>query len=167
MRVSRTLALISWLCVGSVVVSAHAQLMQVAELTASDGAKNDSFGFSVALNGSVAVVGAQTATRHDGAVYVFENTGGTWAQVAKLTASDASRNQFLGTSVAISSDGGTIVAGAPGNQFQSGAVYIFVKPQGGWVNMTETAKLTIKMRPSGFGATVAVSGDGSRWGGVG
>jgi hypothetical protein len=68
----------------------------------------------------------------------------------------------LGTSVAIS--GGTIVAGAPqagsGNT-HAGAAYVFVKPQGGWANATQTAKLTASDGVSGdqFGNSVAISGD--------
>ena len=54
-------------------------------------------------------------------------------QQAKLTASDGAANDELGSSVAVQGD--TIVVGAPfatvnGNS-QQGAVYVFVKPEGG------------------------------------
>ena len=46
--------------------------------------------------------------------------------------------------MAISGD--TIVAGAYqatiGHNYSQGAAYVFVKPAGGWANMTQTAKLT-------------------------
>ncbi len=65
-------------------------------------------------------------------------------QQAKLTASDGAADDLLGESVAVQGD--TIVAGAPGATVNGnsgqGAVYVFVKPRGGWTSATETAKLT-------------------------
>ena len=63
------------------------------------------------------------------------------------------RGGLLGASVAIS--GNTIVAGAPeatvnGNPDQ-GAVYVFVKPRGGWQDATQTAKLTASDGAAGDG----------------
>jgi hypothetical protein len=116
-------------------------------LTASDGAAHDNLGQSVAVSGDTIAVGAPSATVNDhsvaGAVYVFVKQGASWAspQMAKLTASDGANFDSLGSSVAISGD--TIAAGAPnGFQSVSGSVYVFVKPQGGWANGSETAKLT-------------------------
>jgi FG-GAP repeat len=67
-------------------------------------------------------------------------------QQARLTASDGVAGDSLGSSVAISADGTTIVAGAPGATIggnpAQGAVYVFVKPAGGWQDATQTAKLT-------------------------
>lgn len=84
-------------------------------------------------------------------------------QQAKLTASDGAQLDQLGSSVAVSGD--TIVAAADsktvtGNTAQ-GAVYVFVKPASGWVNATETAKLTASDGASGdsLGRSVAISGD--------
>jgi len=61
---------------------------QNAELTASDGAAIDIFGFSVAVSGSTAVVGSPGHTvgsnQHQGAAYVFVESGGTWSQQAEL-----------------------------------------------------------------------------------
>ena len=54
-----------------------------------------------------------------------------WNQAAKLTASDFGddNGEQLGTSVGVSSDGSTIVAGAPGaainSQSDQGAAYVF------------------------------------------
>src|ERR1700689_3026153 len=64
---------------------------------------------------------------------------GGFAQLAKLTASDATKLSFLGVSVAIS--GNTVAVGI-GSTHVQGAVYIFVKPASGWSNMTQAAKLT-------------------------
>jgi hypothetical protein len=67
-------------------------------------------------------------------------------QQARLTASDGAAGDALGSATAISADGSTIVAAAPGatigGHFAQGAVYVFVKPATGWQNATQTAKLT-------------------------
>ncbi|HEV2176323.1 MAG TPA: hypothetical protein VGW33_03855 [Terriglobia bacterium] len=155
------------LCLGLFGVAAFGQdaaggITQLAELTASDGAPFNLLGFSIAISGDTVVVGAP-ATGTGGAVYVFVKPAIGWAnmtQTAKLTPSDG-HGDALGTSVAIS--GNTVVAGAPnavgGGQSGRGAVYVFVEPAGGWVDMTETAQLSSSNRNDfGVGTSVGLSG---------
>jgi hypothetical protein len=105
---------------------------QQAELSASDGVSYDVFGFSVAVNGSTALVGSychpavSQSTCGPGAAFVFVESGGTWSQQAELTASDGAENDYFGWSVGL--DGSAAVGGAPhhtvgSNQFQ-GAAYV-------------------------------------------
>jgi FG-GAP repeat len=57
--------------------------------------------------------------------------------------------------------GSTIVAGAPGQDNDKGAVYVFTMPtSGGWVNATQTAELTASngAADDDLGSSVAVSG---------
>lgn len=154
MRVIRAIVmLVMLLSILSLV--ANAQITQLAELTASDGAAGDNFGGAVAISGNTAVVGAPDALLrigHGGVAYVFGGSGGTWNQVAKLTPSDGS-NQF-GASVAIS--GSTVVIGAPRDTV-NGAVYVFVEPVAGWTDMTETAKLTTSGVGQLVGQSVAIN----------
>ena len=133
-------------------------------LTAADGAANDFFGTSLAIQGDTAVVGAPLAAASGvagaGAVYVFSRTGDTWAQTGKLTASDAATDDRLGYSVGI--DGGTIVAGAPGDDgtvFEQGSVYVFTAT--GAANRTQTGKLiaTDAAFADVLGSAVAIAGD--------
>jgi len=144
--------------------------VQKAKLTASDKAANDYFGYSVSNSGDVVVVGAYLAdpggTSAAGAAYVFVKPGGGWAgmtQTAKLTASDKTADDYFGSSVSISGD--VIVVGAyladPGGTSAAGAAYVFVKPGGGWADMTQTAKLTAsdKTEDDYFGWSVSISGD--------
>lgn len=49
--------------------------MQQAKLTASDGAANNSFGFSVAISGNTIVVGAIGTAAFQGSAYVFIRRG--------------------------------------------------------------------------------------------
>jgi FG-GAP repeat len=136
-------------------------------LTASDGANGDSFGVSAAIDGNTVVVGAAVSGNQEkGAVYVFVKPANGWrnlTQTAKLTSSDAQPLDQFGRTVAVS--GNTVVVGASeatinGNPDQ-GAAYVFVKPAGGWTNMTQTAKLTAADGDSysQFGIATAISGD--------
>ncbi len=134
-----------------------------AKLTASDGAGSDGFGFAVAISGDTVVVGAFGVGIFQGAAYVFVKPGGGWATTstftAKLTASDGGANDYFGAAVAISGD--TVVVGAFGDNSDQGSAYVFVKPGGGWVTGTETAKLTASDGAAGdqFAIAVAISGD--------
>jgi hypothetical protein len=144
--------------------------VQGAKLTASDKAVDDRFGFTVDVDGDVVVVGADYAdpegVENAGAAYIFARQDGGWGgvtQVAKLTASDKVIDDRFGISVAI--DGDVIVVGAwganPGGNDNAGVAYVFVKPGGGWMDMTETAKLTASDKAAGdyFGYSVAIDGN--------
>lgn len=135
------------------------------KLIASDGVGFDNFGWSVAVSGSTAVVGARgdsigsTSFGFQGSVYVFNRQGGIWVEEQKLTASDGVAGDSFGWSVAIS--GSTIVVGAPfddiGGNVNQGSVYVFNRQGGSWV---ETQKLTASdgAADDHFGWSVAVSG---------
>jgi MYXO-CTERM domain-containing protein len=121
---------------------------EVKRLVASDADNGDSFGWSVALDGDVAVVGAYGNDDHgtrSGAAYVFaRNHGGTdnWGEVKKLVASDADANDSFSTSVAVNAD--TVAIGSIGDTptvVNSGAVYIYERDHGGADNWGEAKKL--------------------------
>lgn len=133
-----------------------------SKLTAGDGATSDWFGASVSIDCDTAVVGA---SRHDyngtdsGAAYVFTRSGTTWAEQAKLTASDGATYDLFGASVSI--DGDTTLVGAYGdyeNGPDSGTAFAFARSGSTWV---EGAKLTAGDGAAGdlFGASVSISGD--------
>ncbi|HTA22162.1 MAG TPA: hypothetical protein VK763_01415 [Terriglobales bacterium] len=130
--------------------SGWTNMTQTAELTASDGQSNDYFGYGVAISGNTVLVGSPQATingnQQQGAAYVFVMPTNGWTnmtQTAKLTASDGVFAAYFGIVTALS--GNTIVAGAPSQTDQNpgpGKAYVFVEPEGGWTNMTQTAELT-------------------------
>ena len=142
---------------------------QIARLAASDGAAEDRFGYSVAIDGDTMVVGVPyddagplTAQRDHGSAYVFTRQSGVWSQIAKLTASDGYREDRFGYSVAI--DGDTVVVGAPYDDdgpTDSGSVYVFTELAGGWVSASGNIKLTAMDAASSdlFGWSVAIDGD--------
>ncbi|HEY6292912.1 MAG TPA: FG-GAP repeat protein [Terriglobia bacterium] len=122
-------------------------IVQLAELTASDGAASEALGSSIAISGNTVVAGAPTGSALGGAAYVFVEPATGWAnmtQTAKLTTTDSQRPGELGASVAMS--GNTVVVGAPlvlvDGHVDQGAAYVYVEPPGGWKDMIATAKLT-------------------------
>lgn len=139
---------------------------QTAELTAS-GSDVYGLGNSVSISGATIAAGAYQSTINSnfeqGAVYVFTRPAGGWAnatQTAELTASDGATFDHFGYAVVVS--GSAVMAGVPdaevGGNFGQGAVYAFVRPAGGWQNMTETAKLTASDGAGGdaFGSSLAL-----------
>ena len=101
--------------------------LQLAKLLPDDGASDDSFGSSVAMNGDSAIVGARGDDDNGlfaGSAYFFDPATGR--QLAKLLASDGASFDSFGVSVAIS--GATAIVGAylhADNEFGSGAAYLF------------------------------------------
>ena len=134
------------------------------ELTASDGARNDVFGYSVAVSAQTAIVGAagKTIGNHSGqgAAYVFTCSGTpcTWTQQQELTAIDGGRGDVFGYSVAVS--GNTVIIGAIGQNSPRGAAYVFTC-SGNPCTWTQQQELTATDGASRdeFGTRVAVSGN--------
>jgi len=131
---------------------------------ASDGAADDDFGWSVAISGDTALVGAYHddvgANTDQGSVYVLAHSGDAWSEQAKLTASDGAANDNFGQSVALS--GGTAVVGAHaydvGANTDQGCAYVFARSGDAW---SQQAKLTATdgAAHDWFGESVALVGD--------
>jgi len=100
-----------------------------AKLTASDAEIGDLFGFSVAVSGDTAVIGAflnDDAGSSSGSAYVFTRSGTTWTEQAKLTASDAAERARFGNSVAVSGNAAVIGAYKDADAgSSSGSAYVF------------------------------------------
>ncbi len=98
---------------------------QEAKLTASDAAFVDTFGWSVAVEGNSAVIGAPNDD-NKGSAYYFIRSGTTWTEQFKLLASDGGGGDTFGRAVAI--DEGVAVVGAAQNSVvgtRSGSAYVF------------------------------------------
>ncbi|MCK6456693.1 MAG: thrombospondin type 3 repeat-containing protein [Phycisphaerae bacterium] len=159
---------------------------QQAYLKASNTDANDQFGYSVAVSGDTAVVGAyfedssatgvngneaDNSATDSGAAYVFVRGGGVWTQQAYLKASNTGASDLFGNSVAVS--GNTLVVaafaedssatGIDGNQADdstgnSGAAYVFVRSGGVW-SQQAYLKASNTGASDQFGWWVAVSND--------
>lgn len=130
---------------------------QQVKLTAGDEGPG-AFGWSVALDGDTAVVGARWR-KPGGAAYVFTRSDGGWTRVAKLTATDRDPEDHFGSSVAL--DGDTAVIGAHSDESsdgsETGSAYVFARSGSSW---TREAKLTADDgdEQDSFGSSVAVHG---------
>ncbi|MBU0677687.1 MAG: FG-GAP repeat protein [Verrucomicrobia bacterium] len=141
---------------------------RAAKLLASDGAAADEFGRAVAIDGDVALVGADGDDdngNNSGSAYIFERAaGGTnaWGEVAKLTASDGTAADYFATAVAIDGDVAVIGAyqDAPAGS-RSGSAYVFERNAGGTNAWGQVAKLTASDAgiSNYFGYAVSVEGD--------
>ncbi|MDC3962843.1 hypothetical protein KEG38_54010, partial [Polyangium jinanense] len=134
---------------------------QQKKLVAADGTESDKFGHAVALSSDTALIGASgddALASYAGSAYVFERSGGTWDQQAKLQASDGNNNDQVGWSVAL--DGDKALLGAAVGDAQatgSGAAYLFVRSGLTW---TEQAKLVASdgAADDRLGTSVGLSG---------
>jgi hypothetical protein len=98
---------------------------------------------------------------YTGYAFVYVKPAGGWTNMtptAVLSSSNTSDLDF-GGSVAVRGD--TVIVGSNGYLSNStGTVYVYVKPAGGWHDMTETAKLTASdgLVTDLFGWSVSISG---------
>jgi hypothetical protein len=143
---------------------------QTAKLTASDREQGDLFGSSVTIFEDTVIIGAYldtiSANNQQGSAYVFVKPYEGWTditQTAKLTASDGDAIDWFGWSVSLNGD--TVVVGAPwkniGANDDQGSAYVFIKPDGGWEDMTQTTTLTASDGEAGdaLGWSVIISED--------
>jgi len=153
------------------------------EVTAPDGAANDEFGVSVGLTASCdpgdpeddatwprLIVGAWSADLPGkvdaGAAYIYRRdpTSDEWSFEAKLIALDGAASNQFGRSVSI--DGSLAVVGAWQHLSNRGAIYVFRRNGGTWIQESKllAADGTIG---DGLGVGVAIDGDrviGGAWG---
>jgi len=136
---------------------------QGGELTGTNGFLAGE-GSSVALSadGNTAFIGGSGDNFAAGAFWIFTRSGGSWTQVGnKVTGAGATGAARLAGSMAVSSDGGTVVVGGSSDANDTGAAWVFTRSNGGWVQ--QGPKLV------GAGATsktfqntaVAISADGN------
>ncbi len=121
----------------------------------------DRFGSSVALSGSVLVVGAPAhlSKTSNGAIHVFRRKNGKWVHEAVFK-----RGKWFGSSVAVS--GNRIVAGAPwtrlprlnwGGPNHAGAAWVFRYDGTKWVE-EGMLKASDAYNDDHFGSSVAIQG---------
>ena len=139
---------------------------QKIKFTASDAAAGDNFGIAVSVSQNTAIVGSpynDDDGGDSGSAYIFQYDPSlnTWAQKAKLTASDAAAGDNFGFSVSVS--GNTAVVGAYNDDDgggNAGSTYIFQydPTSDTW---SETKKLTASdgAGSDAFGYAVSNSGN--------
>lgn len=118
---------------------------------------------------------ADNSAGYAGAAYVFTRTANVWVQQAYIKASNTGTDDYFGCSVALSADGNTLAVGAAleasnatgvnGNQADNsavyaGAVYVFTRTAGNWIQQVYIKASNTGARDS-FGTSVALSADGN------
>lgn len=136
---------------------------QSAKLVAADAAAYQQFGNAVSLDGSRAAIAAARSVidgkNFQGAVYLYENTGGNWAQTAKIVAADGAASNNFGMAVALKDD--TLAVGADRASFDGmagiGAAYLFTFADAAWALDTKLGPNdAVEGVSGGFGDAVAV-----------
>lgn len=125
------------------------------KLVKSGAARDEEFGYAVALQGEYAVVGAWGEEEGRGAAYVYQLQGSDWIEQARLVAGNRAAEDRFGGAIAI--DGNHILIGAP-QPAGRGAAYIFARGQNGW---QQQLQLSANEAAAGdaFGHAVALAGD--------
>jgi len=121
---------------------------------------------SISADGSTVVVAdhwENSVSLNDGAIYVFRKSGNTWSQEQRILSNGIAHDDQFGTSVSISGDGNTIVAGAIGEDFpghSTGAAYVFKHNGTSWSQTQQFGSLDLQ-NSDYFGKSVSISDDGS------
>jgi hypothetical protein len=143
----------------------------------------DTYGYSVAIDGNYAIVGAYNDQEDanggnpyfntsgwggSGSAYILKYNGSTWTQIKKITASVRAADDWFGYSVSINGDYaivGALFESEDANESNtlaySGSAYIFKKDQGGTDNWGQIKKITASTRAAddNFGGSVSIYGD--------
>ncbi|MGZ5527752.1 MAG: FG-GAP repeat protein, partial [Limisphaerales bacterium] len=106
---------------------------QQVQLASSDLAQGDNFGFSVAVLGTRAVIGAEGKNSNNieglGAAYIFDQSGNNWSQQQKLLPLQGGDGTTFGYSVDIGSPAIIVGAAFTLSDNGTGAAYAFTSSQ--------------------------------------
>ena len=80
---------------------------------------------------------AHDGTLYAGAAYVFKHDSTGWVQMEKLTASAGDAAMFDGFGFSVSVSGNTVVVGAPWDEGNTGAAYVFALNGTLWEQMAK------------------------------
>ena len=167
MKTVKIISVVAILTIGQATIS-HA--IRETKIVASEGKTGDNFGYSVAIDGDFAIVGAParwtplpnsaalTDNSAAGTAYIFQRNGKQWIQQQKLTAtvpSDGRLGNLFGHSVSIS--GNIAIVGAS-TEASTGVVYVYVQAENAWVKQQKL--IASDRRPGAyFGHSVAIDRD--------
>jgi hypothetical protein len=116
----------------------------------------DGFGYSVAVSGGTAVIGAANVSNDAGHAYIYTEGTAGWpaARAITLNGPASATGDLFGSSVAVS--GGRAVVGALGSS-STGNAYVYAMSQAGW----PSAPTAVLRHPAGaatFGYATAADG---------
>ncbi|MDZ7715621.1 MAG: choice-of-anchor B family protein [Balneolaceae bacterium] len=129
---------------------------QQLHLSASNGEVGDGFGSSLSADGNRILIGAPNIEDGSGAAFVFEKgDDGSWGQTVSLNLSDGESGIDFGASVKL--HGNWAFVGAPEEQDEVGAVYVFKRGDNGWSQQARIANPDTT-KGLAFGSSLAFNG---------
>lgn len=154
-------------CLLVCAASLEAQFTQQGARLRAQDASGAAVGTSLAISadGNTAIAGGPTDRSLNGAAWIFTRNGRVWSQQGpRLLATDTSSNAQLGTSVAISADGNTVLVGASRDSFEAtpaGATCVFTRVAGAWSQQGTKLVGTGAIGAAQQGSSVGLSADGN------
>lgn len=138
--------------------------MEAAKLIASNAAAEDRFGWSVAISGDYALVGAiyeDTGHTNAGSVYIFQRDSiGNWAEIAQIQPGDITSVQQFGYSLDLDGEAAVIGANLASHTGGSmaGAAYLFKRnAAGSWSEVSRVVASDAEANDQ-FGSSVSIDG---------
>jgi choice-of-anchor B domain-containing protein len=152
---------VNWYGPGAVYVyrlDAAGKWRERARLLASDSARKDDFGRTLAIEGNTLIVGAPRKRAGSGVVYVFERTGtnADWRQTAIIVPPDAGDHREFGASLSFT--GNDLLIGSPLVETM-GVVYHFKRTRGHWQIHDVIRPPASDVRITTFGYALSQSGE--------
>ena len=136
----------------------------MSKVTATDGANNDLFGYSISLSGNtpVGAVWSDGGLTDAGAVYLYQlQSNGSPNSPTKIIAHDKAANDFFGATVSLS--GSLLAVGAPlsaqGGNSEAGAVYLYRVESNGSATFLSKVTAPDMSASAEFGFSVSLSGN--------
>jgi hypothetical protein len=133
------------------------------KLVGTGGSTNSRQGSSVAISadGNTAAVGGNIDNGQQGAVWVYSRNGSNWVQQGSKLVGTGNVGPALQGSVAMASDGNTLIIGGPADNGEEGAAWIFKRSGSSWIQ--EGTKLVGlgNIGPANQGVSVALSANGN------
>lgn len=150
--VRRAILLAAWAL--ALAIPGRAADYTAQRLRLSDQQSDDLLGWSVAVSGDTAAVGApgdDDGGAESGSVVVHTRSGGTWTESAKVSNPYAGAGDRFGDRVAL--DGDTLLVAA------NSGVHVFLRADGTWTRRQLLVMPEAAYPDPGFGRSVALDGD--------
>jgi antibiotic biosynthesis monooxygenase (ABM) superfamily enzyme len=117
---------------------------------------------SLSADGNTALVGGTEDNSGTGAAWVFTRSGDRWIQQgSRLVGAGAVGIGNQGSSVALSADGNTALVGGPLDNSSTGAVWVYSRSGGAWIQQGSKLVGTGAVGQSAQGFSIALSADGN------
>ena len=142
--------------------AANGNISEYNPVVDTDGNLFDLFGWSVALSGDYAIVGAKDDDpaadlfSRNGSATIYHHNGTTWEAMQKLTDSASERFDLFGHSVSISNN--YAIVGIPGYGTSQGSVNVYELSGGNWVLSQKIIAANGDLLDN-FGTSVCIAGN--------